>query len=109
MLESPAQAPCLGVQRIALHPCRLAGSIRQLLLKTREVWERYWQGLNIEKGPRIAFRWALLPTKQRFEPGDYNWGMTSFGLVPGEDFDLSLSMRMGDDPELLKLVRALRQ
>jgi len=70
----------------------------QLPLQTREFWERYWQEQNIEKGPRIAFRWALLPTRQRFEPGDYNWGMTSFGLVPGEGFNLSLSMRMGDDP-----------
>ena len=69
----------------------------RLPLQTREVWERYWQEQNIEKGPRIAFRWALLPTRQRFEPGDYNWGMTSFGLAPGEGFNLSLSMRMGDD------------
>ena len=71
---------------------------KRLPMKTREVWERYWQELNIEKGPRIAFRWALLPTRQRFEPGDYHWGMTSFGLAPGKRFDLSLTMRLGDEP-----------
>ena len=72
--------------------------VKHLPLQTREVWEQYWLEQNIGKGPRIAFRWALLPTRQRFEPGDYNWGMTSFGLMPGEGFDLSLSMRMGDAP-----------
>ena len=71
---------------------------KHLPLQTREVWEQHWLEQNIGKGPRIAFRWALLPTRQRFEPGDYNWGMTSFGLAPGERFDLSLSMSIGDDP-----------
>jgi len=72
--------------------------VKHLPLQTREVWEQYWLEQNIGKGPRIAFRWALLPTRQRFEPGDYNWGMASFGLAPGERFDLSLSMSIGDDP-----------
>ena len=71
---------------------------RRLPLQTREIWESYWQEQKTGKAPRIAFRWALLPTRQRFEPGDYNWGMTSFGLVPGERFDLSLSVSIGGDP-----------
>ena len=32
----------------------------------------------------------MLPTRQTFQPGDYNWGMTSFGLPPGARFDLDL-------------------
>ncbi len=63
---------------------------KRLPLQTRELWDRQWQAKGINQAARIAFRWSLLPTKQRFEPGDYNWGMTSFGLPPDEQFDLSL-------------------
>ena len=41
-------------------------------LRTREVWDREWQAQGIDQPARIAFRWSLLPTVQRFEPGDYN-------------------------------------
>jgi hypothetical protein len=61
-----------------------------LPLQTRERWEKAWQDKGVSQAARIAFRWSLLPTRQNFEPGDYNWGMTSFGLPPGESFDLSL-------------------
>lgn len=70
----------------------------QAPLLTREVWEEQWRSLGIEEPPRIAFRWALLPTVQRFEPGDYNWGMTSFGVPPGERFDLALKLNIGGMP-----------
>ncbi len=63
-----------------------------LPMQTRERWERRWRAANLGQGPLIAFRWSLLPTRQRFEPGDYNWGMTSFGLPPGTSFDLELSL-----------------
>lgn len=69
-----------------------------LPLRTREVWDREWEVRGIDDSPRIAFRWSLLPTVQRFEPGDYNWGMTSFGLPPGERFDLLLMVRVGGQP-----------
>ncbi len=58
--------------------------------KLKEVWDREWEALNVSRSARIAFRWSLLPTHQRFEAGDYNWGMTSFGLAPGSRFDLEL-------------------
>ncbi len=70
----------------------------QAPLLTRETWDRQWQDFGIAQPPRIAFRWALLPTVQRFEPGDYNWGMTSFGLLPGEGFDLVLKLTIGGNP-----------
>lgn len=44
----------------------------RLDLKTREVWDRVWSDRGVEQAPRIAFRWSLLPTIQRFEPGDYS-------------------------------------
>ena len=67
---------------------------KRLPIQTREAWDRTWQEQNIQQGPRIAFRWSLLPTTQQFEPGDYNWGMTSYGLPPGVQFDLSLLIQV---------------
>ncbi len=66
------------------------GERRPLL--TREGWAERLPGAG--NGPLIALRWSLLPTRQRFQPGDYNWGMTSFGLPPGERFDLELELEV---------------
>ncbi len=66
-------------------------------LRTRAVWDREWESQGVDQPARIAFRWSLLPTVQRFEPGDYNWGMTSFGLPPGARFDLTLVVEIGGE------------
>jgi hypothetical protein len=66
-------------------------------LRTRERWDTSWEAGTLGQPQRIALRWALLPTVQRFEPGDYNWGMTSFGLPPGATFDLTISVRLGGE------------
>ncbi|MCU7959221.1 MAG: hypothetical protein KZQ58_04315 [gamma proteobacterium symbiont of Bathyaustriella thionipta] len=65
---------------------------RQQALLTRRKWDEKWQEQGVSQAARIAFRWSLLPTRQSFQPGDYNWGMTSFGLPPGESFDLTLTL-----------------
>jgi hypothetical protein len=60
-------------------------------IKLKEDWDREWPENSITAAARLAFRWATFPTEQRFEPaGDYNWGMTSFGLPPGSTFDLHI-------------------
>jgi len=64
----------------------LAGTTRRLL--TRERWSDIWETRGLQQAARIAFEWSLLPTFQTYQPGDYNWGMTSFGLEPGTRFDL---------------------
>jgi hypothetical protein len=55
---------------------------------TRERWNDIWDARGLSQPARIAFEWSLLPTRQRYQPADYNWGMTSFGLQPGTRFDL---------------------
>jgi hypothetical protein len=65
-------------------------------LMTRERWDAGWQEGEASQAARIALRWSLLPTRQLFEPGDYNWGMIGYGLPPGEAFDLELVLRLGD-------------
>jgi hypothetical protein len=64
---------------------------RQSGLLTREYWEHRWRGLDVAPAAKIAFEWSLLPTRQMYAPGDYNWGMTSYGLPPGSTFNLVFS------------------
>ncbi len=64
-------------------------------LRVREDWDRRWPADMVPRAARIALRWSLLPTRQHFEPGDYNWGMSVYGLAPGSHFDLHLMMHIG--------------
>ncbi|MGD8570432.1 MAG: hypothetical protein PVJ39_20250 [Gammaproteobacteria bacterium] len=57
-------------------------------VKTREQWVQQWQNGKISQASLIAFEWSLLPSRQRYQAKDYNWGMISFNLPPGSTFDL---------------------
>ncbi len=61
---------------------------RERTMKTREDWQPVWAKRGVPQAARIAFEWALLPTRQTYQPGDYNWGMSMFDLKPGAAFDL---------------------
>ena len=60
------------------------------VLKTREQWQEEWRQRGLDEDARVAFYWALFPTRQTFAAGDYNWGMLTFALPPGSRFDLKL-------------------
>ena len=68
-------------------------------LKPREVWQQIWQEREVKPAQMIAFEWSLLPTRQRYLPADYNWGMTVFPLPHGAMFDLHLSWSVDGKPE----------
>lgn len=74
---------------------RSAGSEGRM--QTREYWAEQWSKRGIVKPARIAFEWALYPTRQTYNPGDYNWGMSVFGLPPGSRFDLTVVWRQGGE------------
>ena len=57
----------------------------------REYWQKLWLDRGQSESARIAFEWSLLPTKVEYEVNDYNWGMSSYGLPPGSQFDLLFS------------------
>jgi hypothetical protein len=61
-------------------------------------WEAEWARLGVASGPRVAFRWALFPARQRFAPGDWNMGMLTFDLAHGATFDLHAAWRAGNQP-----------
>lgn len=60
-------------------------------MRMREDWAQVWASKGVAKSARIAFEWALFPTQQVYHPGDYNWGMSMFGIPPDSRFDLTLS------------------
>jgi len=60
-------------------------------LRVREDWEPIWTRRQVSLPARLAFRWALFPTTQVFHQGDWNMGMSSYGLPPGTRFDLRFS------------------
>ncbi|MFA7388711.1 MAG: hypothetical protein WCZ87_13765, partial [Thiohalobacteraceae bacterium] len=62
-------------------------------MKTREDWAEEWAHSGVSQPARIAFEWALFPTRQVYNPGDYNWGMSVFDVAPGTIFDLELVWR----------------
>jgi hypothetical protein len=59
-------------------------------LVLRENWRSIWQKRKAKKSQRIAFEWSLLPTRQQYQPADYNWGMTVYSLPHGSMFDLKI-------------------
>ena len=66
----------------------VAGARRGLMV--REDWKKKWSARQAPHAAQLAFEWSLLPTRQSYRPGDYNWGMTLFGLAPGAEFDLDV-------------------
>lgn len=66
-------------------------------MRVREYWKQKLQNLDQPKAAKIALNWSLMPTRQHFEPGDYNWGMTVYGLPPGEAFDLQLQIMLNGE------------
>ncbi len=63
----------------------------QSMLMTRDTWRAAPELQDAPAAAMIALEWSLLPTHQTYEPNDYNWGMTSYGLPPGSTFDLEFS------------------
>lgn len=97
VFENRSHSSSPGVLRYDLDEwtIRHAGERRTLL--TRERWAPVWDRLEVPRAAAIAFEWSLLPTVQSYRPGDYNWGMTLFGLEPGARFDLTVVWHQHDE------------
>jgi len=78
---------------IDLDTWRIRSGGNEYHLVTREQWQDELQKNDISQAAAIALEWSLLPTRQVYAPGDYNWGMTSYALKPGKTFDLGFSWK----------------
>ncbi len=76
---------------IDLDNWRIHGDNKESRLLTRKKWQEELHKSPVSRAAAIALEWSLLPTRQEYAPGDYNWGMTSYGLQPGQVFDLAFS------------------
>ena len=65
--------------------------------KTREHWKKVWAGRGAPPAAQLAFEWGLLPTRQSYGPGDYNWGLSLYGLPHGARFDLDVVWRQNGE------------
>ena len=84
-LPSDSNAVEYNLRDWVVHATSARGS-----LKIREDWQKEWITRKAPQVAQLAFEWALLPTRQSYRSGDYNWGMTMFGLKPGTEFDLDV-------------------
>ncbi len=72
---------------------RLDGKDRALT--PTDKWLTALRRQGVEPPGLIAFRWAQFPREQTYRPGgDWNQGMLSVGLEPGQSFDLMASWRV---------------
>ncbi len=95
--KNPASGEGAQPLTIRLKEWRVIHKGQQRPVKLKEQWAQEWQGSDEKPAARLAFRWATFPTEQTFEPaGDYNWGMISFDLPPGERFDVLLVWHEGE-------------
>lgn len=78
-----------------------AGAQRRM--KTREAWQKEWTARRAPKAAQLAFEWGLIPTRQSYRAGDYNWGLSIFNLAPGTSFDLDAVWRQGGERRSARL------
>jgi len=88
--------PASSNVRINLDEWQIKRGKKEDQMQVREDWKVVWEDKQLPQSARIAFEWSLLPTQQEYAPDDYNWGMTSYGLPPGSQFDLVFTWHRGD-------------
>lgn len=93
IIRNNGSAPGDGVLGVDLSEWWVVDKGTRKPVKLRSHWAQKWNQSGVPKAARIAFHWALFPSQQRFEPHDYNWGMTTYGLAPGAVFDLHFVWR----------------
>ena len=54
-----------------------------------------WSDDDADPAAKLVVRWGMFPTQQEYLPGDYNWGLTAYGIPPGSTFDLLVSWQEG--------------
>lgn len=72
---------------------RHAGKVTGIKLK--ESWLESWTDEQASHAAKLVVRWGMFPTQQEYLPGDYNWGLTAYGIPPGSIFDLEVFWKAG--------------
>ena len=70
------------------------GKVGGILLK--EPLLASWSDEEASPAAKLVVRWGMFPTQQEYMPGDYNWGLTAYGVPPGSEFDIRVSWQEGE-------------
>ena len=70
-----------------------AGKVTGIVLK--EPLLASWTDADAAPAAKLVIRWGMFPSQQEYLPGDYNWGLTAYGIPPGSVFDLDVSWEEG--------------
>lgn len=74
---------------LTLWRMRHAGRESGILLKEPLIGS--WSDEEASPKAKLVVRWGMFPTRQEYLPGDYNWGLTAYGIPPGAQFDLDVN------------------
>ena len=88
---------------IDLAQWRMQHKGRESGIRLKEQWLASWSDEQASPAARLIVRWGLFPTQQEYLPGDYNWGLTTYGIAPGSVFDLAVSWEEGGEPRSGKI------
>ena len=88
-----------GVVHFRLADWRVVTSSESRPPVSTQQWVERIQPMGPGNAPMIAFRWAQFPSEHAYQPGgDWNQGMLSTGLPPGETFDLTVQWEVDGKP-----------
>lgn len=76
-------------------------------LKSTDDWLSEWKQRGVPSNARIAFEWSQHPAGQTLEPGDWNQGMTTYQVLHGSRFDLTVKWKKGKN-NYVDTIRGIR-
>ncbi|MEN8108891.1 MAG: hypothetical protein ABFS22_12920 [Pseudomonadota bacterium] len=89
-VSGSGQTVSIDLSRWRMHH---AGKETGILLK--EPLLDSWSDADASPAAKLVVRWGMFPTQQDYFPGDYNWGLTAYGITPGSGFDLEVNWMEG--------------
>jgi len=66
-------------------------------IRLKEQWLASWSDEDASPAAKLVIRWGMFPTQQEYQPGDFNWGLTTYGIPPGSVFDLTVTWQEGGE------------
>jgi hypothetical protein len=88
--KNTARPPADTIIEYDLSEWRIHHEGKSKPLKLRQDWKQLWDSKQLPLPVKLAFEWSLLPTRQRYQASDFNWGMTTYNIPPGSVFDLTI-------------------
>lgn len=79
---------------------RIQDKAHEQPLRLEADWQKAWaRERAVPQSAKIAFRYAMLPTAETLNPGDWLQGLVTADLAPGSHFDLRIAWTDNDQPK----------